>query len=311
MEFSRFEEVKDYVKHGLADDHYSWDNNHCKGHGRLQWYDELNGDYDGYPSKILKSARFRDGLVADKATYSEFSNDFGFDYWTDEFVKRSRIVFDYLYPRESILSCQDNTHDYCQTFVKSRSGHSGGICLSARNQGKFLHYCMQHVEGKQSQSFMRDKLFKVLGLETRKLPKTWNKNHRRTETQLKWLHALQATLYCFYFNRMWLTYKFRGEADVDWVFEELLPRFKRAMSHLFNDNVFNTPENSKILITLLMLMQGIESGYKCIVEVMESEERATLFGPVIDSYAPESEKLYRQHYGSMRSLDLTIAENSP
>lgn len=303
-----FHEVRAYVNYGVPEDHFLKGGRSEASDQRI-WFDSCIQTYEGYPPTILYSARFRDGLVADKDVYSEFAKDFRFRYtlWNEEFFKHCRIVFQYVSPKRGAVLCSESGHDH-RDFMRTVSGHEGSMCSSALYRGHFLTYCLVNIEGYQSQKFMRRKLFTVLGLEVPNLPKTWNKNHGRADIKMKWFHAIQATLFCFHHHRFWLNIKFRGEDDMDWLFDELLPRFRQAMGHFRIDDDFNTAENCKVLIAILSLMQVIEVEYCQLNSFIDSEERKALFGPIIKSYAPLAEQLYIKHHGSWhtRNLDLDI-----
>jgi hypothetical protein len=306
VDIPRFEEVKTYVRDGLPVQHFLRKDGEVVD--QRKWLDSHHCSYEGYPPTILYSARFRDGLVADGEVYSRFIEDRAYTYWVDAFFKHSQIVFDYLIAQNKISLCTGTCHNYIEKHFETISGHKGSMCLSALCRGTFLNYCMKNIKGYQCHSLMRGKLFAVVGLEVQKLPKCWSQNHGRADIQMKWLHAIQASLFCLYHNDLLLTFKFYGEDDLDWLFEELIPRFKQAMSHLRKDDVFNSPENCNVLITLLVLMQNIEIEYSSLRLYICSKERKSLFGPLIESYTPLAEALYEEHHDTSQtiSLDLTI-----
>jgi len=157
------------------------------------------------------------------------------------------------------------------------------MCTSAQYRCDFLNYCMVNIDGYQSQSLMCSKLFTISVLDIAKLPKSASKRHLKAEVQAKWLHALQSTICCLHQNSLWQTFKFYGDDNLDWLFEELIPRFKQALSHLKNDNVFDSPDNCKVLISLLALMKMVEAEYKHIAEYIEDRKWSVLIKRIIVS----------------------------
>ena len=185
-------EVKAYVKNGLPKDHFLRDIEESSR--KKIWYDNIYDDYENFPRDILYSARFRDGLTAESNVYSEFLYDFNYTRWIEEFIEHNQIVFDYLLAKEDPSTepscCENPDLHYIQDFCTTRSGHKGVKCGDALKRANFLCYCMDNIGGYQSQTYMRVKLFQILGVEVDKLPKTWSKTHKKPEVQAKWLHAL-------------------------------------------------------------------------------------------------------------------------
>ena len=96
---------------------------------------------------------------------------------------------------------------------------------------------------------------------------------------------------------------------MEWLFDELLPRFKQALSHLKQNNVFDTPDNCKILIYLLSMMNQIEIEYETLSQFMETKSRETLFTGMIKSYSRLAEDLYKKHHGAVeKKLDVTCQD---
>jgi hypothetical protein len=155
---------------------------------------------------------------------------------------------------------------------------------------------------------MRSKLFTIVDLEVKQLPKTWTKKHKDVALQGKWLHALQVSLYVLLHNAFWLTFKFYGEDDMDYLFNELLPRFKQALSHLKVNNVFDSPDSSKVLVSILVLMQSVEDSYHSLSSYMDSESRESLFSGLIKTYTPMADELYRKYHGPIGALDCEYSE---
>jgi hypothetical protein len=313
-----FQEVKAYIRYGVPEDHFCReDSNDSQSKGKV-WLDSSNKDYQDYPPEIVYSARFRDGLTADRTIYSKFSEDFSDAVWITEFLKHSKVVYGHLNPKDAggesdqqaapTTCTESGLHVYSTVFI-TQSGHKGSLCMSAIERTNFLLFCMKHIEGYQSQTLMRSKLFIVLDLEVTHLNKKWTKKHKDVKLQAQWVHALQVTLSVLMYNETWLLNKFHGEDDMDYLFEELLPRCKQALSHLKVNNVFDNPASCKVLISIVGMMHSVEKSYLTLSDYMDTESRQSLFGGLIKTYAPVADELYRKHHGPIaEELDLTFCQ---
>ena len=104
----------------------------------------------------------------------------------------------------------------------------------------------------------------------------------------------------------WLVEKFYGDDDTDYVFNELLPRFKQVLSHLKSNKVFDTPNNCKVLISITIMMQSVENHYSMLISYFEEETRRRLFSELIAKYTPLAEKLYAKHHALHQKLSTTL-----
>ena len=60
-----YEVVQNYIKHGLPEDHWSFDSANSSRKRKLAtWHDTLTGEYNDFPPYALFSARFMDGLTS-------------------------------------------------------------------------------------------------------------------------------------------------------------------------------------------------------------------------------------------------------
>ena len=118
---SFFTEVRKYVRDGLPQDHFSREGNNF-GKKRKVWHDtdsDGNHEYDDYKNdEVRDAARFRDGLVSD--IYKEFSRDFGFTIWADEYKKHSEVVFRFLAAKEWAESGEVEKHCECNSHAFGR-----------------------------------------------------------------------------------------------------------------------------------------------------------------------------------------------
>ena len=328
-----YAEVEKYVQDGLPKDNWArnmYEENHEDNENEKVWYDSDDRDnYDRYPAPVLYSARFRDGLVADSEVYTLFDRDFcnGIGShsssricWHEQFFDHCRVVFDFLAHDESNennictgICTGTNNHNTASFVGKTSSGHKGSMCLSAIHQSRFLDYCLSKIEGYQTQRLMREKLFVCLHEEAQNLPNHHHKKHRDRQYQHKWLHSLQVVLTLFRSGAdPWLTFKFYGPDDVDYLFKDLVPRVKQTMSHLKNNNVFDTLEGSEILISLLWCMNEVEMEFSEISPYMDDkqESRNTLFSPLLKIYKPLAEASYAKHHQNdvLKPLALDIPD---
>jgi len=233
---------------------------------RRVWFDsdmkncKRPGKFEGYPPNVLYSARFRDGLCADDDVYPSF--DLHFDgaamsssssnvCWHEQFFFHSQVEFDFLYALGGggvDAPCPTSAHGPILSFGKLVSGHRMSYCRCTDRRLSFLFFAMDNIEGFQSQRLMRDKLYLVLHDEARHLPKHHTTAQAsKAENRDRWLHSLQVVLQVFNRYDIWLTTKFFSTEDNDYLFEELLPRVKQAMSHLSKvvkgqRNVFDSKE---------------------------------------------------------------------
>ena len=297
---SKFPEVEEYVKNGVPTNHFLRDLIHNADlfpspismrrieSGKI-WLDEYyDYDYGDFPPKVLYSARFRDGLTADDVIYPSFVVDFHNGHmWVQEYIKHSIVVYNHLSKAHEIISCDDTCHIYTGCMFKTQSAHEGVLCASAINRINFLMYCMNNIDGNHNHADLKRKLFKILWLDVSKLPKRWTKKHRDECFQRKWLHTLQCSLYVlvnqgdllvhqkYYYHEMFVL--------------DMLNRFKQTLSHLNNDDVFDTPNTCKILVSLLTMLETFHDS--------SQGEPVILVHDIIEKYGKVVLDLYKKHNG--------------
>jgi len=243
-------------------------------------------------------------------------------WWHEKFLIHAQKVYDYMAAKEradapvgvSVDSTQcpvDGSHKVCGTG-KLTSGHQTGGCSCIDNRSSFLCFCMDKIEGYQSQRLMRTKLFLMLEDEARTVPKTSSVNAKDPVHLQKWLHSLQVVMEVFaQYCDPWLTFKFYGEDDLEWLFEDLLPRVSFALRKNKDSKLFDTKEGSEILLYILVLMQQIEDEYLQIGNYCETEARNTLFSKLIKQYSAVAEAGYKKSHddtADLKKLSLVRAD---
>ena len=357
-----YEVVQNYIKHGLPEDHWSFDSANSSRKRKLAtWHDTLTGEYNDFPPYALFSARFMDGLTSSMYFQDREFNDAyacagcrskNCTWWHEKFVQHAGVVFSYYVNKQrsassssakkqktsgsssgsgsgssssssSSSSISDSTHpafvdslgnhgfymfDH-NTYSKSplQSGHLVGEYSDAENRSRFLKFCIDKIEGYQSQSLMREKLFCVLDVDAHKLPKTkqQTKKGEDKEMQQKWFHILQSIINAFSCNTFWLGFKFYGEEDLAWLFKELVPRVKQTLNHLHSEKFFEAKEGSEALILILLRMKEIEEEFDGIKEFCS---RKNIFGAIIKKYLPIADAGYKMSHENTAELkQLTLA----
>ena len=217
---SCFTEIRNYIENGLPEDHFSRELGFeisTNSEDIKIWHDtDFNGKhkYDKYDNEVKYAARFRAGLVSD--IYTEFRQDFNYTYWAEEYKKQSEIVFRFLLAKEEGETqdgepklCTNNTH----TFTNNNA-----LCHTTHYSFNLMQYHMAHIDGYQSQSYMRDKLFSMLRDDINNLPKSWSKT-RSIASQFKYIHSLAVVLYTLHYQEHWITFKVYGADDFETLFE--------------------------------------------------------------------------------------------
>ena len=261
-------------------------------------------------------------------------------WWHEKFVQHAGVVYNYHYNKQmyggstsakkqktcggcssSSSSASDGSHpafvdplgnhalykfDH-NTYSGSpiQSGHLVGEYIDANNRANFLKFCISESEGHQSQTLMRNKLFCVLDFDAHKLPKSKSRKGKDKEIQQKWFHTLQSVIDTFYcLGDPWLTFKFYGEEDLHWLFEDLLPRIRQTLNQLHGDKFFETKEGSEGLILILLRMKGIEKEFDNIKNYCS---RKSLFATSFKKYLPIADAGYRtSHENTAQLKKLTL-----
>jgi hypothetical protein len=159
-----FNEVENYVKNGLPEEHWFRD---AEDIGKTVWldYDEDTKmhEYDEYDDpKVIEAARFRDGLVSDIYD-DEYDNEM--DVWANKFKKQSEIVYRYEMAKGEKESkaatktqkCTDE-HHVVVPMGTDNTGIPKGLCQCSLDQVFLMNYHMIHVEGHQSESYLSGKV---------------------------------------------------------------------------------------------------------------------------------------------------------
>ena len=265
----RFTEIRDYIKNGLPEDHFSREYElETSSNTKKVWHDtDFKGkhEYDEYSDEVKHAARFRDGLVSD--IYTEFREDFGYSYWTQEYKKHSTIVFRFLLAKEE-EEAQDEEHKLCTNNTHTFTNNNG-LCHTALDSLNLMQYHMAHIEGYQSQSYMRDKLFSMLRDDINNLPKSWSKT-RSITCQLKYIHSLAVVLYTLNYQQDWITFKVYGSDDFETLFE-IGERIQNVLSMLIKDNLFDHPQLYRTFIYFTSLIHQIDKLNDDYVDMFRDE----------------------------------------
>lgn len=269
---NKFSEVKAYIADGLPKEHWMDMNKARNNDGSRQglqkvWFDTNNWTsehkYDQYHNVEVKyAARFRDGLVADEEVYQQFSEDFCYSYWAEEYKKHSEVVYRHLRGTTPIMYplCSVDAHTTYQNSI---------FCSKSSDQIELMQFHMQSLEGYQSQRLMRDKVLSVLSDDIQKLPKCSSKE-RSTRSQVKYIHALAVVLYTIVNQRVWIETKVYSSQDFDHLFDATA-RVQNVMSMLMKDETFDDINFYKAFISYNELIRIIDQMNNRWVEMFETE----------------------------------------
>jgi hypothetical protein len=266
----KFSEVKVYVANGLPQGHWI-DTGGVNGGGGRQgsqkvWFDTNNSgehEYDQYQNiEVKNAARFRDGLVSDDEVYPQFSEDFCYSYWAEEYKKHSEVVYRHL------RGAPSTTHPLCGADAHTTYENSI-LCSKSADEIELMQFHIQSIEGYQSQSLMRDKVLKVLSDDIRKLPKCSSKE-RSTKSQVKYIHALAVVLYTIVKQRVWIENKVYSSQDFVSLFDATA-RVQNVMTLLMKDETFNYSKMYKAFISYHELIRVIDEMNNQWFEMFEME----------------------------------------
>ena len=265
------EGVRNYVLNGIPED--SWFRDCMTEPGKEMpkkvWY-----DYDGHTGNhsygdfrnadVLYAARFRDGLVADHDIFPSFHNALN-TIWPIAYKEKSTIVFRHIYKKY----CDSVNSQPCP--LTSHKGLENGFCDSIEYDLKLMNYHIDAVEGQQSQTYMRFKIFMLLEDFIQKLPTDpYNTTKVSPATNCKYIHALAVVLYTLVRNEDWISTKVYGADDFLSYFDAT-KRIHSTMHRLVRDNVFDDKDLYKTFVRFNEMIKSIDAFNDQFEEMFQEE----------------------------------------
>jgi hypothetical protein len=250
--------VRDYITNGLPEDSWFRD---CSMEHDIKMPKKIWYDYNSHTGKheysdfrnadVLHAARFRDGLVADREIFPEFHNSLN-TIWSLAYKQKSTIVFRHINKEfcESIDAppCPSGAH----------KGLENGFCDTMEYEIQLMSYHIDNVEGQQSQSYMRFKVFQMLEDHIQQLPTDpYNSKKVAAATNCKYLHALAVVLYTLVHYEIWMDCKVYGADDFLSYFDAT-KRIHSTLYRLIRDSVFDDKELYKTFIRFHQMVKSID-----------------------------------------------------
>ena len=300
-----FDAVKKYAKSGLPDGHFGIDDDGInddeeEGMTKKKKHFIDDGRYEiefaGYESVIF-AARCRDGLTMDSDVfpYESFHesvstyvcNDHGMNLWTKEYQMHSEVVFKHIIAiNEEKLNESLLPKNFC-----TETGHihddlnKSNFCNTTTYQLELKQYHLDNIEGNQSQSLMREKIYYMLEKDIAALPKT--KRYTRTSrasaaTICKYFHSCAIVLCSFVTQFDWLSFKVYGSDDFAVMFDAS-HRVSNALKILIDHDVFENKSTYQQFIQFNNCIKDFVKFNVQYIEMFESEGlKRTLFFSVHD-----------------------------
>jgi hypothetical protein len=148
-----FSEVRAYITNGLPEDHWFCDISETRNGTQKVWFDAASSDvheYEKYEDEDVKySARFRDGLVADRFVYEEFKQDFGNSrFWAEAYKTHSETYF-----RDLARQNTSNIAPGCPGCPEGKHSifENTGFCRDAIYQINLMQFHIDFIQGNQPQ----------------------------------------------------------------------------------------------------------------------------------------------------------------
>ena len=151
-----FDPIRQYITNGLPDDHWFIEMSENVGKKRKIWLDwndtEKQHEYDSYPADIRFAARFRDGLVSDMIPLN-------YGFYFENYKEQSEKVYRYLFRNAVKEEMCNNERHLIERIPTSPIEFPKGLCITASEEIDLMSYHIDNVEGYQSQSLMRGKVW--------------------------------------------------------------------------------------------------------------------------------------------------------
>ena len=237
--------------------------------------------------EIIDAARFRYALVSDDEWEEGFGLEsfyYAFDqtgFWAKEYMKHSKIIFDYLIQEKDIFGKCEGTHKI-DAVRKGKTESTGfAMCETAHYEVALMRHHISNCSGDQSDKLWRIKVFLLLNDEIQKLPKEIGMKVAQTrsqETKMKWLHTVCVLLAAvdewddFIYNRLYDPDDFKPLVDIS-------DRVSCTMKALIACDTFNDQQMTKVLAFLTMKMESVASTFdRRISDDFWEDKKPELFG---------------------------------
>jgi hypothetical protein len=337
--YPKFKGAQRYIREGLSKDDMSYEMKTSCYSGKIKgpvWDDTLiDTDKKGKPvlnhsyaqeyksKEIVNAARFCDALVS----VDEWEEGHGVEsfyyafhrtgFWTEEYKKHSKKVFDFVIQDKNIFGKCEGKHNFDEVEQakvdrdsnsdESSDEESGSdsdelagfaLCETAHYELALMRHHIRNCTGLQSDKLWRDKVFMILNDDVQKMPKEIGAKaalKRSEETKMNWLHAICVVLATvdewaeFIYNRQDRqariqnkhSYAFSRLYDPD-DFKPLVDisdRVSSTMKALISCGTFDDPQMSKVLACLTKKMESVARTFdRQIPSDFWDSDKPALFG---------------------------------
>jgi len=279
---NEFQSVKKYVVDGLdadadtifnmIDDEHEDEMNKGK-----RWIDTVQGyDYKKmYDNnrEVIDAKRFLDGMTSDFFGYgSEDECLYGKrgdnqSSWCREFKAKSTIVFRFLEEKE-LQEAGETKVTLCSLASHSFEENSC-FCATLNDQRNLMNAYISDVEGYQSQTFMRGKIYDLIATDVKALPKTTSKVVTDA-TQVKYVHSIGVILFTFVSAEMWLGFKIYSSDDFEEMFDAL-GRCNAVLKLLLKLKTFESQDMFHTFLIFFKEIKAIDSFNDDIMYIFEDD----------------------------------------